>query len=57
MTDPDARIDEIVDELLERPHTKAERIELLRELVREQESVPDALLEAALVRLMDRLAE
>ena len=57
MADEDSRVDQIVKALLERPLTRGERIELLRELVREEKSAPDELLEAALNRLMERLAE
>ena len=56
MTGHDPRVDQIVEELMEKPLTKAERIQLLRELVREGEEVPEELLSAALQRLMERLA-
>jgi hypothetical protein len=51
------QVDRIVQDLLERPLSRKERIELLRELVRRGDEVPDALLEAALRKLMERLTE
>ena len=56
MTGHDPRVDQIVEELMEKPLTKPERIALLRELVREGEEMPDELLSAALGKLMERLA-
>ena len=56
MTGTDPRVDQIVEDLLEKPLTKAERIQLLRQLVREGDEVPDELLNAALRRLMGRLS-
>jgi hypothetical protein len=52
-----ASVDKIVQELMDRQLTKAERIERLRELVRSGEDVPDELLDAALRKLMERLTE
>jgi hypothetical protein len=51
------QVDRIVQDLLARPLSRKERIELLRELVRRGDEVPDALLEAALRKLMERLTE
>ena len=50
-------VDQIVRELLEEPLTKAERMKRFRELVQEGGDVPDELLDAALKKLMERLAE
>jgi|RhiMethySRZTD1v2_1073278.scaffolds.fasta_scaffold1003120_2 hypothetical protein len=57
MTGTDPRVDQIVEDLLEKPLTKTERIRLLRELVREGDEAPEELLNAALRRLMDRLSD
>lgn len=57
MKGDDDRVEQIVRELLEKPLSKSERMALLRELVREEKTAPDQLLEAALSKLMDRLAE
>ncbi len=57
MTSTDPRVDQIVEDLLEKSLTKAERIKLLRELVHDSEDVPDELLNAALQKLMDRLSD
>ena len=56
MTGVDPRVDQIVEDLLEKPLTKPERIQLLRQLVREGDDVPEELLNAALRRLMERLS-
>ena len=50
-------VDQIVQELLDRGGTKAERMKLFRELIRRGEDVPDELLNSALQKLMERLAE
>ena len=55
MTAETPGVDQIVDELLEGSLAKGERIELLRELVRRGENLPDEMLESALRRLMERL--
>ena len=57
MTAEDPRVDRIVDELLGKPLTKGERVELLRELVKRGEELPDEMLTVALRRLMERLTE
>lgn len=50
-------VDRIVQELLRRGGTKAERMQLFRELVRSGDQLPEELLNAALQKLMDRLAQ
>jgi hypothetical protein len=50
-------VERIVQELLQRRHEKAERMRLLRELVRSGEEVPDELLDAALKKLMERIPD
>ena len=50
-------VDQIVQELLDRGGTKVERMKLFRELVRRGEDLPDELLNSALQKLMERLAE
>lgn len=57
MTAETPGVDRIVDELLESSLAKGERIELLRELVRRGEELPDEMLESALRRLMERLTD
>ena len=57
MTGEDPGLDRIVDELLEKPLSRGERIELLRELVERGEELPDEMLTTALQRLMERLTE
>ena len=56
MTGIDPRVDQIVEDLLEKSLSKSERIHLLRELVREGDDVPEELLNAALRRLMEKLS-
>ena len=55
MTEDDARVEQIVRQLLENRLTRGERIQLLRELVRAESDATDELMEAALSRLMERL--
>jgi hypothetical protein len=55
MTEDDARVEQIVQQLLENRLTRGERIQLLRELVRAESDATDELMEAALSRLMERL--
>jgi len=57
MSSVDPRVDQIVNELLERPLPREERIELLRELVARGEDLPEDMLSIALGRLMERLTE
>ena len=54
---PETKVDRIVDELMAAALTREERIKLLKQLVREGKDLPDALLEQALERLLERLAE
>ena len=53
----ESRVEQIVQELMEKPLSKEERIALLRELVRKEKQAPDELLDAALTKLLDRLAD
>jgi hypothetical protein len=53
---PDA-IARIVDELMDRSLTKAERIQRLRELAKSGDDVPDELMDQALRKLMERITE
>ena len=57
MASPEPTVDRIVQELLERGGTKAERMKLFRELIRRGEDLPDEMLNTALQKLMERLAE
>lgn len=57
MASQQSTVDQIVQELLERGGTKAERMKLFRELIRRGEDLPDELLNSALQKLMERLAE
>ena len=57
MKGADRRVDKILNELLEKPLPREERKKLLKELVRRGEELPDAMLEEALRRLMERLTE
>lgn len=50
-------VERIVEELMDRKLTKAERMQRLRELVITGEDVPDDLLDAALRKLMERLTD
>jgi hypothetical protein len=50
-------VDQIVQDLLTRGGTKAERMKLFRELVERGEDLPDEMLNTALQKLMERLAE
>jgi len=47
----------IVAELMEHRSTKAERMQLLRELAKSGEDVPDELMDQALRKLMERITE
>ena len=53
----DLCVDQIVGKLCENQLTKRERMELLRELVQRQGEMPDEVLDQALQKLMDRLAD
>lgn len=50
-------VERIVEELMDRQLTKAERMQRLRELVISGDDVPDDLLDAALRKLMERLTD
>lgn len=56
-TGEDSGVDRIVEELLQRSSSKEERMRLFRELVRRGKDLPEAMLEDALQKLMDRLTE
>jgi len=53
----DSKVDQIVEELMEKPLTREQRIALLKQLVREGKELPDSFLEEALERMLERLAE
>ncbi|MGB3966802.1 MAG: hypothetical protein WBO45_08725 [Planctomycetota bacterium] len=50
-------IERIVEELMDRSLSKAERMRRLRELAQSGEDVPDELMDQAVRKLMERLAE
>jgi hypothetical protein len=52
-----ATVDRLVQELMNRHLTKAERMQRLRELVQSGEDVPDELMSQALRKLMDSLTD
>jgi hypothetical protein len=45
----------LVKELLDRPESRARRIQLLKEIVRRGEDLPDEMLDEALRRLLELL--
>lgn len=47
--------EELIAELVRRPESRERRVEILRELVRRGEELPDAMLDEAMRRLMDLL--
>jgi len=53
----DSKLDRIVEDLMEKPNPREERIRLLKLLVREGKDLPDSFLEEALGRLLRRLAD
>ncbi len=57
MAGEDARVDQIVQGLMDGDLTKEQRVELLREVVRRGEELPDDMLDSALQKLMDRLTK
>lgn len=57
MAGDESRVDQIVRELIERGGSKEQRVALLRELVRRGEELPEAMLQSALQKLMERLGE
>jgi len=50
-------VDRIVEELMGRDLTKADRMKCLRELVKSGDEVPDELMDEALRKLMERITE
>ncbi len=57
MADDSERLDQIVNDLLAKGGTKQERMRLLRELVQRGEELPDELLDSALQKLMEQIAD
>ncbi len=57
MTRTHADIDHIVDQLMQRDLSKAERLACLKKLVKSGDDLPDEWMEEALCRLMDRLSD
>jgi hypothetical protein len=55
LTKSDADVDRIVEKLMQRDLTKAQRLVFLRELVRSGEDLPDELMDEALRKLMERI--
>lgn len=55
MTKSDADVDRIVQQLMQRDLTKAQRLVFLRELVRSGKDLPDELMDEALRKLMERI--
>ena len=47
--------EELIAELMQRPESRARRVELLRQLVRRGDELPDAMLDEAMRRLMELL--
>ena len=56
-TERDPVVEEIVEQLLQRDLTKAQRLVYLRELVRSGDDLPDELMDQALRKLMERVTE
>ena len=50
-------VERIVEELMDRSLSKAERIQRLRELASSGDDVPDELMDQALRKLMERITE
>jgi hypothetical protein len=50
-------VERIVEELMDRSLSKAERIKRLRELANSGEEVPDELMDQALRKLVERITE
>lgn len=46
---------QLLEELMQRPESRDRRIELLRELVRRDEELPDEMLDQAIRKLLDLL--
>ena len=57
MTRTHADIDHIVDRLVQRDLSKAERLAFLKKLVQSGDDLPDEWMEEALRKLMDRLSD
>ena len=57
MAGEQTRLDQIVSALLEHGGTKEQRKRLLRELVRRGDELPDEIVNSALQKLMERLAD
>jgi len=57
LTRTHADIDHIVDQLMQRDLSKAERLACLKKLVKSGDDLPDEWMEEALCRLMDRLSD
>lgn len=57
MSKSNTDVDEIVEQLLQRDLTKAQRLVHLRELVRSGDDLPDELMDEALRKLMERITE
>lgn len=57
MADETARLDQVVSDLLGKGGTKQDRMRLLRELVRRGEELPEGMLDSALQKLMERIAD
>ena len=57
MTASESRVDQIIEELMQRTPDRQRRIELLRELVASGNELPDEVLDEALLKLMERLTD
>ena len=57
MSKSNTDVEEIVEQLLQRDLTKAQRLVYLRELVRSGDDLPDELMDQALRKLMERVTE
>ena len=57
LSKPNPDVDRIVEELMGRDLTKAERMACLRELAKSGDDVPDDLMDEALRKLMERITE
>ncbi len=53
----EAQVDEIVEMLMHEPLPKADRIRLMKELVRKGDKLSDEILAEALKRLMERILD
>lgn len=57
LTKSNTDIDRIVEELMDRDLSKAQRIKCLRELASSGDDIPDELMDEALRKLMERITE